>query len=75
MLRLLTRLRSLALIIAAAVEFHQGVQFFKTSIGSIPSISFILSMGFGAANQMSISDLVHAGVIQFNQDLSSVTDV
>jgi len=60
--KLLRSLSSFLLIIGAAVEFQNGIHFFETSFGSVPSMSYILSMKFGAVNSRSISDLVHAGV-------------
>jgi hypothetical protein len=58
----LKRFSAFALIIGAAVEFENGLRFFKTSIGSVPSMGYVLSMGFGAVNSRSISVLIPAGV-------------
>lgn len=43
-----------------------GIQFFRTSIGSIPSIRYIMSLDFGAINPRSISNLIHSGVTHRN---------
>lgn len=54
--------RAILLIVGGTVEFINGMQFFKTSIGSIPSLSYVLKMGFGAVNSRSISDFIPRGV-------------
>lgn len=61
-LEVLKKFSSFALIVAATVELQNGLRFFETSFGSMPSMGYVLSMGFGAVNSKSISDFIHAGV-------------